>query len=64
MIILSPRMNQGEESYHSSAGNTRRLLREEGIGLTPQCAARGGKPAAREKRSVFPERPFGVSPYP
>ncbi|PXY55855.1 hypothetical protein [Virgibacillus profundi] len=27
-----------------------------GIGETPQCVARGGSPAARGKRSIFPER--------
>ncbi|AST94346.1 hypothetical protein BC6307_13170 [Sutcliffiella cohnii] len=27
-----------------------------GIGETPQCEARGGSPAARGKRSIFPER--------
>nr|WP_235858205.1 hypothetical protein [Sutcliffiella cohnii] len=27
-----------------------------GIGETPQCRARGGSPAARGKRSIFPER--------
>ena len=41
----APLMNRKKEvrnRNHSSVGNTRRLLREEGIGLTPECAARGG----------------------
>ncbi|WP_339217800.1 hypothetical protein [Ornithinibacillus sp. FSL M8-0202] len=29
---------------------------KKGIGETPQCEARGGSPAARGKRSIFPER--------
>ncbi|PAV29289.1 hypothetical protein CIL05_12905 [Virgibacillus profundi] len=33
-----------------------------GLGETPQCVARGGSPAARGKRSVFPERSVKLSP--
>nr|WP_240510207.1 hypothetical protein [Virgibacillus profundi] len=38
-----------EETHEDSCGR-------KGIGETPQCVARGGSPAARGKRNVFPER--------
>ncbi|PXY55405.1 hypothetical protein CIT14_00765 [Virgibacillus profundi] len=38
-----------EETHEDSCGR-------KGLGETPQCVARGGSPAARGKRNVFPER--------
>ncbi|WP_338066946.1 hypothetical protein [Virgibacillus profundi] len=38
-----------EETHVDSSGR-------KGLGETPQCVARGGSPAARGKRNVFPER--------
>ncbi|TFJ92050.1 hypothetical protein E4U82_14270 [Lentibacillus salicampi] len=38
-----------EEIYVDSCGR-------KGLGETPQCEAQGGSPAARGKRSIFPER--------
>ncbi|MCD8510166.1 MAG: hypothetical protein LRY73_10055 [Bacillus sp. (in: Bacteria)] len=42
--------------YEDSSGS-------KGKGETPQCEARGGSPAARGKRSIFPKRVIFVSIY-
>nr|WP_143069950.1 hypothetical protein [Lentibacillus persicus] len=34
-----------------------------GIGETPKCLARGGSPAARGKRSIFPQRGYPFFSY-
>ncbi|PAV31198.1 hypothetical protein CIL05_00625 [Virgibacillus profundi] len=48
-LLKSKNTIPAEETHEDSCGR-------KGLGETPECVARGGSPAARGKRNVFPER--------